>query len=106
LVVAVVVAWAALVAWARSPAAPYLDHDGLAHPDALRVALLVGAWALMAVAMMLPASLPYVSALLDRRRGRRLAALVAGFVAVWVAFGVVLTSGDLALHHAIEASTA
>jgi predicted metal-binding membrane protein len=104
----VVVAWAALVVWARSPAAGYLDHDGLAHPDVRRVGLLAAAWLLMAVAMMLPASLPYVSALLAGRRDRRrvvaLAALVGGFVAVWVAFGVVLTTGDLVLHHAVEAS--
>jgi predicted metal-binding membrane protein len=106
----VVVAWAVLAGWARSPVAGYLDHDGLAHPTWLRVGLLAVAWLLMAVAMMLPASLPYVSALLagrsDRGRAAALAALVVGFVAVWVAFGVVLTTGDLSLHRAVEASAA
>lgn len=71
---------------------------------ALRPALLVlGGWALMVVAMMLPPALPLVQTmrrLVSRRRGRLalLGAGVVAFVAVWTLAGVVLLVGDAVLH--------
>ncbi len=94
-------AWAALVAWEHSslahamhvPAlgAPVLACEG---PAVLpQAATYVAGWVLMTVAMMLPTTLPLanVFARLVRRREDRtrlFALLVAGYLAVWIAFGV------------------
>lgn len=98
-----------------SEEAPAHEHDHHAagavstEPSALGPALLVlGGWALMVVAMMLPPALPLVQTmhrLLARRRARTalLAAGVAAFVAVWTVAGVVLLTGDAVLHAVAEA---
>jgi predicted metal-binding membrane protein len=110
----VAVAWVALVVWASSPWAGYLDHDGLEHPDVARVVLLGLGWALMTLAMMLPASISYVRALAATpssrpgrpaaRRSGRIALLLLAFLAVWLVFGLVVTVGDLGVHHAVDAA--
>jgi predicted metal-binding membrane protein len=87
--------------------ASYLSHDWTALPVLARIcrdlplaeawldgALFVGGWLLMTVAMMLPTTLPLLVAFrgLSRRRpdGTRLTTyLVAGYLGVWLAFGVV-----------------
>jgi predicted metal-binding membrane protein len=104
----VALAWAALAALDASPYARYLDHGDFAAegPIAewclslpggsllLPAALQALAWVLMIAAMMLPSALPLVTAF-DRLassradRSRLLALLVAGYVAVWAAFGLV-----------------
>ncbi len=110
----VVLAWAALVAWERSPYGRYLDHRGLAEVElgatghALTFALLFTAgWALMTLAMMLPTSLPLVQmfARMMRRRangGQLVALLLAGYIGVWSAFGAGAHFGDWVLHQLVE----
>jgi len=104
----VALAWAALAALDASPYGRYLAHGDFAAagPIAewcrslpggtllLPAALQALAWVLMIAAMMLPSALPLVMAF-DRLassradRSRLLALLVAGYVAVWAAFGLV-----------------
>lgn len=101
-----VAAWAALVAWGASPHARYLDHASLDDPGiggAALAAVVVGGWTLMVVAMMVPTALPLVRMVGDvgARRGqagRLTAALVAGYLSVWVAVGGVAWFGDSLLH--------
>ncbi len=110
-------AWLALWAWGNSPYARYLSHDAPADlasgspaalawictPGALAgraggaVLLLVflAGWLLMTVAMMLPTSLPLIAMFqtITRQHPRRrqlVALLVAGYVAVWLASGVLM----------------
>lgn len=99
-------AWAALAAWGASPHARYLDHASLDDPGldgAALAAVVVGGWTLMVVAMMVPTALPLVRMVgqVGARRGqagRLSAALVAGYLAVWVAVGALAWSGDSLLH--------
>ncbi len=104
----VVLAWAALAAIDASPYARYLEHGDFvaAGPIAewcrslpggtllLPAAFQATAWVLMIAAMMLPSALPLVTAF-DRLasaradRSRLLVLLVAGYVVVWAAFGLV-----------------
>jgi predicted metal-binding membrane protein len=108
LVVAVGLAWVALAAWQFSPYHAYLSHEQLEHAPfgpSWPLAILVGGWTLMTVAMMLPASLPYFTrarqALTPRAGAETLLALVvAGYLLVWVLLGVALNVGDLSLHRA------
>ncbi|MDZ7732281.1 MAG: DUF2182 domain-containing protein [Acidimicrobiia bacterium] len=109
-VVAVVVlalaAWAALAAWGASPHARYLDHASLDDPGLEGPALagvMIGGWTLMVVAMMLPTALPLVRMVGDvgRRRDQRgylTAALVTGYLSVWVGVGGLAWGGDAVLH--------
>jgi len=104
----VALAWAALWTWSRSPYASWLAHDewtrsgpaaelcrALPGGSVLVPALIVGgAWVLMIVAMMLPATLPLVSAferVVSARadRTRMLVLLLLGYVAAWGAFGLL-----------------
>src|SRR5512132_3450910 len=65
------VAWASLLAWAASPYAAFLGHEGAAAaPVLLEAALFTTGWTLMILAMMLPSSIPLVVtfATLVRRR--------------------------------------
>jgi predicted metal-binding membrane protein len=108
--------WAALWLWSTSPYARYLAHDGWgddaafaalcrALPGGDVVAPLVVhalAWLLMIGAMMLPTTYPLMSmfrrATAARADATRLALLVvAGYVAAWLAFGVVAHGLDAAL---------
>jgi predicted metal-binding membrane protein len=99
--------WAVLAVWAASPWGRYLGHGGIADTGLLSTicgadgsaALYVAGWVLMLGAMMLPTTLPVLwifgrmtAQRWDRRR--LMAALVAGYVAAWVAFGVLAHLGD------------
>jgi predicted metal-binding membrane protein len=104
----ILLAWGLLAAWGLSPWAGYLDHDWtrlalLAElcrmnpaagvlPDLALGAL---AWLLMSTAMMLPTALPLVASFrgLAARQphgGRLLILLIAGYLAVWLAFGLLV----------------
>jgi len=112
----IVLAWLILLAWGQSPYGRYLDHQQLGEVELgldggpLLVALaFVGGWTLMTFAMMLPTSLPLITmfqTVTGRRDDRRrlAALLVAGYVLVWAAFGVLAHAGDLGLHLAVERS--
>lgn len=110
----ILVAWAQLSLWSLSPYARYLDHRALEELPfrlsprylALLGAFVVG-WLLMSVAMMLPSSLPLVRIfhrMVGRRpdRGRLVALLVAGYLAVWTLVGLLAHLGDLGVHEAVH----
>ena len=109
-------AWAALWLWSASPYRRYVDHGGLIDDGALAAlcraipagdfvvpaALHAFAWLLMIAAMMLPTTYPLLTLFRRIVHGRadanRLTGLVvAGFVAVWFAFGLVAHLADAAL---------
>jgi predicted metal-binding membrane protein len=111
------VSWAVLWWWSASPYARYIDHggwaDGSSFLAACRVlpagelwipALLYAlGWLLMIAAMMLPTALPVVDIVRRMTSGeaearRILFALVAGYAAAWLAFGLAAHLGDAALH--------
>jgi predicted metal-binding membrane protein len=110
-----VLAWAALWAWGASPYARYLDHSSGALAAlcesaplgaAAHIVLYVVGWTLMVVAMMLPTTLPLLQAfsrLVAKRRdrGRLLAWLCVGYVAVWLAYGAAAHALDRALHELV-----
>ncbi len=108
----ILLCWALLAAWSASPWALYLDHDALEHVGsagayAPMLALFVLGWVLMVAAMMLPTSLPLITLfarLVANRpaRGRLLALLIGGYLAIWIAFGVAAHAGDLALHEVVH----
>lgn len=111
----VAVAWLTLWVWESSPYGRYLGHGELAHfdvsgdwrPALVQAALYVGGWVLMTAAMMLPTTLPLLGIfrrLTQARADRtRLALLViAGYLAVWLAFGAAAHVFDLGLHEVFE----
>jgi predicted metal-binding membrane protein len=119
----IALAWITLILWEQSPYGRYLDHGqwtqiGLAAslcqylpagPVLLPALLYVGGFVLMITAMMLPTTLPLVdtfSRLVDTRhdRGRLIALLVFGYLAIWTLFGVVAHLLDGALHALVTAS--
>src|SRR5918995_6491112 len=104
----IVLSWLALWVWGQSPYARFLGHHHLGeiHNGSLLLVFIAG-WVVMIVAMMLPTSLPLMTsfhALTDRQmdQGTLLALLVLGYLCVWTLFGVMIYTGDLILHHAVE----
>jgi predicted metal-binding membrane protein len=102
-------AWFALGVLSRSPYVELLSHD-LADgaggwPLAARVAIFVGGWTVMSVAMMLPSSLPLMTVFRTITRGAPtlLAALVTGYLLTWSLFGLLALAGDAVLHELVEA---
>lgn len=102
------VAWASLAVWAASPYAGLLGHRGIGDGGGLpvsRLAVFAAGWTLMVIAMMLPGSLPLIN-LFSRMVSRRTSAaalvgrLIAGYLGVWVLFGVAAFRGDAYLHAA------
>jgi predicted metal-binding membrane protein len=106
----IALAWIALVVWDRSPYANFLDHRQLqtiqfaADGEALVfAAAFVSGWTLMVFAMMLPTSLPLLQMfyrMTARRtnRARLVSLVVAGYIAVWAAFGAGAHIFDWVLH--------
>ena len=95
-VAAALLAGAALWALASTAWSPLLHQGGHAHaayPAVLVAAGWMLAWALMAVAMMLPTAIPLIAAAGRAARGAPVAFLTAGFLGVWTAFGVALLAG-------------
>jgi predicted metal-binding membrane protein len=109
-------AWAALALWSASPYGRYLEHGGWSDAGALAAlcravpqgeilvpALLhAAAWVLMIAAMMLPTTFPLLAIFRRVVAGRpdaaRLVALVlTGFVAAWLAFGLLAHALDEAV---------
>jgi predicted metal-binding membrane protein len=109
----IALAWLSLWLWQQSPQARFLGHEEIGGTASLSqgylvlLALFVGGWTLMTVAMMLPTSLPLIAFFrtLVRRRSNRVslvALLVLGYVGVWVAFAGLVHIGDLGIHAAVE----
>jgi predicted metal-binding membrane protein len=111
-----VVAAAIAVAWAVAIAAQLTGTAGLVHHDALvhahiplwaAATIFVVAWQLMIAAMMLPSSVPLVRSFrvvsaAQPRADRALAALLAGYAAVWSLFGLFAFVGDVGLHRLVH----
>src|SRR4051794_9836387 len=109
----IVLAWAILWIWERSPYGRYLAHGELGHIDVtegfgpvlLQGGVYVVGWVLMTAAMMLPTTLPLVEIfrrLTSRRQDRTqlVFLLVVGYLAVWLVFGVTAHLFDFGLHEA------
>ncbi len=122
MVALVALAWIALWIWSISPYAPFLDHEELGRFVATAVGgrfvreyvllllLFVAGWTLMILAMMLPISLPLIVLFqrLMRQRHDRLrlvTLLIAGYLSVWMLFGVLAYLNDLFIHEMVERST-
>src|SRR6516162_5292583 len=113
----VTLAWLILWLWDRSPYGRYLNHGHLAEIGGdggtgsvfLSAALYLVGWTLMTVAMMLPTMLPLLDMfrrVTARRpeRGQLIILVIAGYLSVWMAFGVAAHSADWVLHHVVEYS--
>ena len=108
----IALAWLALWVWGQSPYGRFLSHHslGAVRENVTLMLVFVAGWTLMVVAMMLPTSLPLVMLFRTLVRGRpdrtRLTVLlIAGYLAVWTLFGVVVYCGDWILHGAFEQGT-
>jgi predicted metal-binding membrane protein len=119
----VAVSWAALLLWGQSPYGRYLEHGrwtdagaaaiicrGLPAGDLLLPAMLyAGGWALMTAAMMMPAAMPlfarFERVVANRPDRRRLAAaVILGYLAAWLGFGLLAHGLDMAVHAAMRRS--
>ena len=101
-------AWLALWLWSGSAWRGSLGHDGAGPSTLVTAGLFTLGWVLMIVAMMLPSSVPLVvtfSRLVGRRARPALLVglLLAGYLAVWSAFGVAAWVADRLVHAAVEA---
>jgi predicted metal-binding membrane protein len=110
-------AWVVLWVWERSPYGRYLNHGqlgelaltGTTGSVLLPLLLYLVGWTLMTAAMMLPTTLPLLEIfrrLVVRRpdRWQLIAGVVAGYLGVWLIFGMVAHSADWVLHQVAERS--
>jgi predicted metal-binding membrane protein len=109
----IILAWISLFIWGMTPYDRYLSHDALdliLHgPNTYLVGIFIGGWTLMIIAMMLPTSLPLINlfrSVIKSRADRNwlILLLISGYLAIWVAFGVVIHAADLGLHQVVHAS--
>jgi predicted metal-binding membrane protein len=109
---AIVGAWGLAAVASVTGAGGSLDHGSLIEGTVGFWAALAGflvAWQVMIAAMMLPSSLPLVGLFLRAASSqpaptRAKAAFLAGYAAVWSAFGTVAFAGDVAVHRLVEQS--
>ncbi|MGH3697309.1 MAG: DUF2182 domain-containing protein [Pseudonocardiaceae bacterium] len=101
-VLVVVAAWVAVVGFHAGPAdlAPAGHHHGV--PAQPSVPATLPMWTVMCLAMMVPAALPAVRHVgtnsLRWRQQRAIAEFLAGYLGVWVVFGVATLSALALLH--------
>jgi len=118
----IALAWLALVAWAASPYARFLQHGGSTDPVFLEICralpagevivpaiLYVAGWLLMITAMMLPTTLPLLDMFRRVAEGRAnrdalVVLVVAGYLAAWTAFGIAAHLADALAHRAAAES--
>jgi len=114
----IVLSWITLWVWEASPYARYLNHAELGHLDLsdgvggllLPAVLYVAAWTLMISAMMLPTVIPLIE-IFRRMTSERndqtglVFLLIAGYLWVWLAFGVGAHVFDFLLHEMFESSS-
>src|SRR6516162_782106 len=107
---AIVVAWCIAAIAQFSGSAALVHHHALIErgpPLGIALALFIAAWLVMIAAMMLPSSLPLIRlfALASSAQPHPrliLGAFVAGYAAVWCAFGVAAFGGDVVLHRIVD----
>ncbi len=108
----VVLSWAMLWLWERSPYAVFLDHSmmrGLClsgSPFSV-INLYVLGWVLMLAAMMLPTTFPLIEMfrrLTQRSKDQTLlmVLLVGGYLSVWLGFGAVAHAADWVVLEAVD----
>ena len=107
----VTIAWALLGVLTVAGVNEHASHDALlahGHHGLGITQLLVffGLWALMAVAMMLPPTLPAIAAHAENGTARHVTSAIAAIVAVWSAFAVAALAGDAVLHELVDSGTA
>jgi predicted metal-binding membrane protein len=108
---AITAAWLVAIGAELTGASEALHHDVLIEggpPLWAALALFLLAWQAMVAAMMLPSSMPLIRlfegvSAKQERPGRARAAFLAGYVAVWTAFGAFAFVGDVVLHRTVEA---
>jgi predicted metal-binding membrane protein len=112
----VALAWLVLWLWGQSPYGRFFSHEGLAEVEVgldgnalLLAVVFVAGWTLMTFAMMLPTSLPLVQLFrrMTQRRAdgaRLMVLLIAGYLSVWVLFGVAAHIGDRGVHAVVQQS--
>jgi predicted metal-binding membrane protein len=108
---AIAAAWALAAAAELSGTAGSLHHDALIEdgpPAWVAIPLFLAAWQAMVAAMMLPSSLPLIRLFTAASRTqahphRVRAAFLAGYGAVWTAFGFYAFLGDTVVHHTVDA---
>lgn len=108
--ITIAVAWCAAVAAQLSGSAFLLHHDQLIErgpPLPVALVLFLLAWLVMIAAMMLPTSLPLMrifahASANQPRSGIMLATFIAGYVAVWCAFGALAFGADVVLHRVVD----
>jgi predicted metal-binding membrane protein len=112
MVALIALAWLTLWAWGQTPYGRFLGHHSLneVRGNASLALVFVVGWTVMAIAMMLPTSLPLITlfrTLVRRRhdRARLVVLLIVGYLTVWSLFGVLVYFGDWVLHRAVEGST-
>jgi len=109
---AIVGAWLIVIAAQLSGQAGLLHHHTLidAGPSLwIGVPIFLVGWLVMITAMMLPASLPAVSAYVSSAPSRMPSAVVlsgflAPYAAIWALFGLLAFDGDFGLHHLVYAT--
>lgn len=87
-----------------------LHHDTLIErgpPPGIALSLFVAAWLVMIAAMMLPSSLPMIrmfafASAKQPRPALVFGAFLAGYAAVWTAFGIAAFAGDAAIHASVD----
>jgi len=112
IVIAIVIAWAIAIVAQVSGTARLLHHDALIEgslPLWSALLLFVIAWQAMIVAMMLPSSLPLVRMFASVSAGQQhprqvMTVFLAGYAAIWTAFGAAGFLGDVGLHRFIDAN--
>ena len=106
----IALAWVSLLAWGQSPYSRFLDHEALTDVTGEDIRLLlffVAGLTLMIFAMMLPTTMPLIALFrnITSERPNHLALvglLTAGYLAVWLAYGVMVHLADLGVHEASE----
>ncbi len=104
--------WLIAIGAQATGTASLLHHHALIEggpPLWIGVPLFLVGWQVMIAAMMLPASLHAVQVVDATIAGRippqrARAAFLAGFAAVWTAFGLLAFTGDVALHRVVDAT--
>ena len=107
-------AWCALWIWDRSPYGRYLGHQDIGEIGTGRllvpITLYLIGWTLMTAAMMLPTILPLLEIFRRLTAPRHdqfqlFALVITGYLAVWLAFGMVAHGADWLLHETVERSS-